>query len=641
MNNFKYLLGAILWLVAALTCQELRTRYSTYKAAVDGISALQDGGVDLPELQSLLEGAEGFMQAFDVDKSGRLEVDEFRQLQRRLGKSLEKLLLFCTISVCVALCLVGISVMILRSADVESPLCNYETIKKLGQGSFGEVYKCRRKYDVGTEEYEISYAIKHIPVTSVTSANEALTEAVRLARCEHKHLIPIHEEFFHNRWAEMNFIERLFSSPYVICLVMDLCSGNLSRLIQDWAFEEQIIKILNAAPGLTKDEALDLLNDNDCDIQATLKSLDKASMKPLQLQRCKSAPWERPRPSGRLILDITNQVASGCAHLHGQGLVHLDLKPDNVFFSPGRQGDAILCQVGDLGLAMPDVKFSQEQLRRRSEMQSQRTKAEQTGRASLQRSLRTKSDEGRGWQTLRRAWQNGNLQKHGKISTESREWQKGDLVQIWSASQKQWFDGAIESIATEDCELDGRRVRKGTLLITSGEDSRLVPPHEAVQRLRKKAMERKWGPEVEFDGPAGTRGYIAPELYLDNEDVSEKCDTWSLGVILVDLCTSALGSDETAFGLLLDESGALDTEIQEEDYGDVARVAAHSRNAAGNAHAKAIAEGIKKRENKSTGRCLDFTSHRALLERALDMEPSTRPTCHELADDTAQLLSCH
>ncbi len=58
---------------------------------------------------------------------------------------------------------------------------------------------------------------------------------------------------------------------------------------------------------------------------------------------------DAPLPNERTI-DIARQICFGLAHAHGQGLVHRDLKSENIIVS--REGDAELVRIVDFGLAV-------------------------------------------------------------------------------------------------------------------------------------------------------------------------------------------------------------------------------------------------------------------------------------------------
>ncbi|KAG0275279.1 polo-like kinase 3, partial [Linnemannia gamsii] len=60
--------------------------------------------------------------------------------------------------------------------------------------------------------------------------------------------------------------------------------------------------------------------------------------------------WHLLRNRGAIIKEETrffiSKIADGLTHLHGRGLIHCDLKPENVLQAPGMK-----VRIGDLGLA--------------------------------------------------------------------------------------------------------------------------------------------------------------------------------------------------------------------------------------------------------------------------------------------------
>jgi len=192
----------------------------------------------------------------------------------------------------------------------EDPLCHtYKLGTSLGFGSFGEVYaatlypheqlspshrqhralKAARHgghHDVWHDE---SFALKFIDIEDVSTATQSAMESLRLVRCEHPNIVGLRELFFHSRDSELTASERSWKSPLQLCMVLERCHGDLRDTLRQWA--EQDVG------------------------QATK-------------------------------LALFSQMCSAVQHMHGRGLIHRDLKPDNIFLH--NNGSV---KVGDLGLA--------------------------------------------------------------------------------------------------------------------------------------------------------------------------------------------------------------------------------------------------------------------------------------------------
>lgn len=136
-------------------------------------------------------------------------------------------------------------------------------------------------------------------------------EATRLVRCQHPNIVSLREQFLRNRSSELSLLERLTESPYQLCLVMELCDGDLLQVIRSWA------------PG---------------------------SQQPQK--------WHAEPPLGEK-LRIVAQIMAAVAHIHEVKpcpLIHRDLKPENVFIAhikhPETKNLHLHVKIGDLGLAV-------------------------------------------------------------------------------------------------------------------------------------------------------------------------------------------------------------------------------------------------------------------------------------------------
>lgn len=74
---------------------------------------------------------------------------------------------------------------------------------------------------------------------------------------------------------------------------------------------------------------------------------------PFLAGRTLSQRWERPRPSPRQALAVALQLCDAIANLHDKGVLHRDIKPDNVWID-----DADRIKLIDLGMAIEGYRFN-------------------------------------------------------------------------------------------------------------------------------------------------------------------------------------------------------------------------------------------------------------------------------------------
>ena len=132
----------------------------------------------------------------------------------------------------------------------------YERGKKLGEGSFGTVYEATLRTSHPTSwspEEKIRrlkrtkrhgahhgmhdsqrFALKFLHIQELEEATEGVMESLRLVNCQHPNVVGVREQFFCNRYSEMGWWERLTTSPFQLCIVMELCHGDLCDRIRDW-----------------------------------------------------------------------------------------------------------------------------------------------------------------------------------------------------------------------------------------------------------------------------------------------------------------------------------------------------------------------------------------------------------------------
>lgn len=181
----------------------------------------------------------------------------------------------------------------------ESPLDAY-TLEEpaLGEGSFGKVYRATKMVAGpagGDGPVLRTFAVKLLDVHRLEHANDGIAEAMRLACVDHKNVVGVHEQFMDK--VAVSGSRHLFfgETPLRLCIVQELCSGDLEAEISHWASPED--------GGF--------------------------------------------RPRWPELLKIFGGVTEGLGALHARRIIHRDMKPANIFLS----ADHREVKIGDLGLA--------------------------------------------------------------------------------------------------------------------------------------------------------------------------------------------------------------------------------------------------------------------------------------------------
>ncbi|KAK2896230.1 hypothetical protein QQF64_006423 [Cirrhinus molitorella] len=205
--------------------------------------------------------------------------------------------------------------------DLISGLHHFEVIAKLGQGSYGCVYKVKHRYD-----HKI-YAVKRVILT-----RKADSEVMALADLDHPNIV-----------------------RYITCW-----PGS-----DNWTPNQEKKQVSDApdsssdAVTFERDGCGEKDDDEDDDITSEMESLAVTDSKTylfIQMEFCQGGTltdWIKARnlmEKQRTIVEIHKvfyEIITGVEYIHSNKLIHRDLKPDNILFSADGK-----VKIGDFGLVV-------------------------------------------------------------------------------------------------------------------------------------------------------------------------------------------------------------------------------------------------------------------------------------------------
>ncbi|KAM0940124.1 putative protein kinase PEK-GCN2 family [Dioscorea sansibarensis] len=187
-------------------------------------------------------------------------------------------------------------------------LSDFEEVNSLGHGGFGHVVLCKNKLDGRL------YAVKKIRLKDKSPHvnDKILREVATLSRLQHQHVVR-----YYQAWYE--------AGP-------DTHHGDIhgSRTMESSSCTQLSNSLLNATG----------LSDNN-----------ESAYLYIQMEYCpRTLRQDFEAYGGALDKEYTwhlfRQIVEGLAHIHGQGIIHRDLTPNNIFFDVRND-----IKIGDFGLA--------------------------------------------------------------------------------------------------------------------------------------------------------------------------------------------------------------------------------------------------------------------------------------------------
>ncbi|CAN6448832.1 unnamed protein product [Victoria cruziana] len=197
-------------------------------------------------------------------------------------------------------------------------LNDFEEIRSLGRGAFGHVVLCRNKLD-GRH-----YAVKRIPVKDKRPSvnDKILREVATLSRLQHQHVVR-----YYQAWFETS----------VGISQEEISAGSLT-------FEKSAHSHRRTGSSDAVESENMLSTYLYIQMEYCHKTLRQYFEESYNEHFDKESAWH-----------FFRQIVEGLAHIHGQGIIHRDLNPNNIFF--GAVGDI---KIGDFGLAK-FLKFEQSE----------------------------------------------------------------------------------------------------------------------------------------------------------------------------------------------------------------------------------------------------------------------------------------
>ncbi|XP_039054729.1 eIF-2-alpha kinase GCN2 isoform X2 [Hibiscus syriacus] len=186
-------------------------------------------------------------------------------------------------------------------------LSDFEELQSLGHGGFGHVLLCKNKLD-GRQ-----YAVKKILLKdkNLPLNDRILREVATLSRLQHQHVVRYYQAWFETG-VDNSFGDSTWGSGTATSSTFGKGAGLTDVPGQENKLESTYLYIQMEYCPRTLRQVFESYNHFD-----------------------KELAWH-----------LFRQVVEGLAHIHGQGIIHRDLTPNNIFFDARND-----IKIGDFGLA--------------------------------------------------------------------------------------------------------------------------------------------------------------------------------------------------------------------------------------------------------------------------------------------------
>ncbi|KAK9997208.1 hypothetical protein SO802_021894 [Lithocarpus litseifolius] len=185
-------------------------------------------------------------------------------------------------------------------------LNDFEKLKSLGHGGFGHVVLCKNKLD-GRQ-----YAVKKILLKDKSLPDRILREVATLSRLQHQHVVRYYQAWFETGVASSYGDTTGDSATAASSTFSYLGTNSVDAVGQENKIESTFLYIQMEYCPRTLRQVFESYSQFDKDFA-----------------------WH-----------LVRQIVEGLAHIHGQGIIHRDLTPNNIFFDARND-----IKIGDFGLA--------------------------------------------------------------------------------------------------------------------------------------------------------------------------------------------------------------------------------------------------------------------------------------------------